>query len=54
MEAGRFENIPSVTERVIRILAEVEHVHVCGGPTPSFERAKNALQRMGRKVQAVR
>lgn len=40
---GRFENIPPVTERVIRILAEVEHVHVCGGPTPSYEQAKKAL-----------
>lgn len=40
---GRFENIPSVTERVIRILAEVEHVHVCGGPTPSYEQAKQSL-----------
>lgn len=40
---GRFENIPAVTERVIRILADVEHVHVCGGPSHAFEQAKLAL-----------
>ena len=28
---GRFTNIPSVTDRMVRILAEVEHVHVLGG-----------------------
>jgi agmatine deiminase len=41
---GRFEKIPPVTERVIRILAEVEHVHVCGGPSHAFEQAKLALE----------
>lgn len=36
---GRFEAIPPVTERLIRILAEVEHVHVCGGPESSHAHA---------------
>ncbi len=40
---GRFEAIPPVTERMIRVLAEVEHVHVCGGPEPSFETASRIL-----------
>lgn len=41
---GRLETIPPVTERVIRILAEVEHVHVCGGPPAAHQQARAALQ----------
>jgi agmatine deiminase len=36
---GLFEAIPPVTERIIRTLAEVEDVHVLGGPRPSYELA---------------
>ncbi|MCU0714109.1 MAG: agmatine deiminase family protein, partial [Pirellula sp.] len=36
---GLFEAIPPVTERVIRTLAEVETVHVLGGPNSSYEMA---------------
>ena len=28
---GKFTNIPRVTERLVRTLAEVEHVHILGG-----------------------
>lgn len=40
---GRFESIPKVTERVIRTLAEVEHVHVLGGPPQSLQSATQKL-----------
>ncbi|MFM8215004.1 MAG: agmatine/peptidylarginine deiminase, partial [Pirellula sp.] len=40
---GRLHTIPPVTERVIRTLAEVEKVHVLGGPSESFEAASRAL-----------
>lgn len=36
---GLFEAIPPVTERLIRTLAEVEKVHVLGGPDSSYESA---------------
>ncbi|MCU0720046.1 MAG: agmatine deiminase family protein [Pirellula sp.] len=36
---GLFEAIPPVAERMIRTLAEVEKVHVLGGPPPSYESA---------------
>jgi agmatine deiminase len=36
---GLFEAIPPVTERLIRTLAEVETVHVLGGPNSSHEMA---------------
>lgn len=35
--------IPPVTEQMIRILAEVEHVHVLGGPDESFRQASKQL-----------
>ncbi len=40
---GRFHTIPPATERMIRILAEVEHVHVVGGPPAIAAQARNAL-----------
>ena len=40
---GRLHAIPPVTERVIRTLAEVEKVHVLGGPSESFQAASGAL-----------
>lgn len=40
---GRFEFIPKVTERVIRTLAEVEHVHVLGGPSHSLKQSVQQL-----------
>ena len=40
---GKFSNIANVTERVIRTLAEVEHVHVLGGTTEATAQAKQAL-----------
>ncbi|XZE44361.1 agmatine deiminase family protein [Pirellulaceae bacterium SH467] len=40
---GLFDLIPPVTERMIRILAEVEHVHVLGGPDESYQRATHQL-----------
>ncbi len=40
---GLFDAIPKVTEAMIRILAEVEHVHVVGGPSESYEIAKKRL-----------
>jgi agmatine deiminase len=36
---GRFTNIPNVAERMIRTLAEVEHVHVLGGTPEATEQA---------------
>lgn len=41
---GRFHCIPPVTEQVIRTLAEVEHVHVLGGPSESLSLARKALE----------
>lgn len=35
--------IPPITEQLIRILAEVEHVHVLGGPSESFQQASKQL-----------
>jgi agmatine deiminase len=40
---GKFESIPLVTERMIRILAEVEHVHVLGGTPEAQLQCENAL-----------
>jgi len=40
---GKFTNIPQVTERVVRTLAEVEHVHVLGGTTEATAQAKQSL-----------
>ena len=40
---GRFTNIPHVTERVVRTLAEVEHVHVLGGTPESNLQARQFL-----------
>lgn len=40
---GRFENIPDVTERMIRTLAEVEHVHVLAGSPESLVQANRKL-----------
>jgi agmatine deiminase len=40
---GRLAAIPKVTEHMIRVLAEVEHVHVLGGPPESYEVASEAL-----------
>ena len=37
---GRLHAIPPVTERVIRTLAEVEKVHVLGGPSESSQALK--------------
>jgi agmatine deiminase len=41
---GRFDKIPAVTEQMIRIVSEVEHVHVCGGPPKSLQAARKALE----------
>ena len=40
---GRLHTIPPLTERIIRTLAQVETVHVLGGPSQSFEFASKAL-----------
>ncbi len=40
---GRFTNIPLVTERMVRILAEVEHVHVLGGTPEATSQAQQSL-----------
>lgn len=40
---GLFPAIPRVTERMIRILSEVEQVHVLGGPDPSYQQAMQKL-----------
>lgn len=40
---GKFTNIPYVTERMVRILAEVEHVHILGGTPGSFLQARQFL-----------
>jgi agmatine deiminase len=40
----RFHAIPPVTEQIIRTLAEVEHVHVLGGPETSLRSARQTLQ----------
>jgi agmatine deiminase len=40
---GRFTNIPLVTERMVRILAEVEHVHVLGGTPEATFQAQQSL-----------
>lgn len=39
----RFTNIPAVTERMVRILAEVEHVHVLGGTPEAIDQAQHSL-----------
>lgn len=40
---GRLHTIPPITELIIRTLAEVETVHVLGGPSESFDVASKAL-----------
>jgi agmatine deiminase len=40
---GRLHTIAPVTERIIRTLAEVETVHVLGGPSETFQAASKAL-----------
>ncbi len=40
---GLMETIPSVAEKMIRSLAEVEHVHVLGGPPESEAQAREVL-----------
>jgi agmatine deiminase len=40
---GKFESIPPVTERMVRILAEVEHVHVLGGTPEAQSQCEKAL-----------
>jgi agmatine/peptidylarginine deiminase len=40
---GKFESIPPVTERMVRILAEVEHVHVLGGNPEAQSQCEKAL-----------
>lgn len=44
---GKFDSIPPVTERMVRILAEVEHVHVLGGTPESLLQCETALQGVG-------
>jgi agmatine deiminase len=41
---GKFSHIPLVTERMIRILAEVEHVHVLGGAPDPLNQARKIFQ----------
>jgi len=41
---GRLHAIPPVTELMIRTLAEVETVHVLGGPSQSYEVARKTLE----------
>jgi agmatine deiminase len=41
---GRFTTIPSVSERMIRILADVEQVHVLGGPPSAAKTARQQLR----------
>lgn len=40
---NRFENIPATFERLIRTLAEVEEVHVLGGPSDSTQIARETF-----------
>ncbi|MEQ1826641.1 MAG: agmatine deiminase family protein [Pirellula sp.] len=40
---GKFNSIPAVTERMVRILADVENVHVLGGSAESLRQANQAL-----------
>lgn len=40
---GRVELIPRVTEHMIRVISEVEHVHVLGGPPEAHAAATQAL-----------
>jgi agmatine deiminase len=40
---GKFASIPPVTERMVRILAEVEHVHILGGNPKAHEQCSQAL-----------
>ena len=40
---GKFEGIPRVSERMVRILAEVEHVHVLGGTPDAIVQAQQML-----------
>ena len=41
---GRFSNIPQVAERLVRTLAEVEHVHVLGGTPEATAQARSLLR----------
>jgi len=41
---GRFEKIPQAFQRMIETLADVENVHVLGGPQESFDLAQAALE----------
>ncbi len=41
---NRFEKIPSIFERKIRTLAEVEKVHVLGGPPDAFREAESLFR----------
>jgi agmatine deiminase len=43
---GRLHTIPPITEQLVRTLAEVETVHVLGGPSESFEVASKTLARI--------
>lgn len=47
---GRFDRIPPVFEQKIRILSEVEDVHVLGGPPGSFELASERLHDCQRAI----
>jgi agmatine deiminase len=47
---GLFDAIPPVTERVIRTLAEVETVHVLGGPDHSYDAARKQLDHVSNVV----
>jgi agmatine deiminase len=41
---NRFENIPATFERLVRVIAEVEQVHVLGGPAASLASARHCLE----------
>ncbi len=41
--SGRFENIPHATERMVRTLSEVEHVHILGGNEEATQQARHFL-----------
>jgi agmatine deiminase len=47
---GRFDNIPATFERLIRTLAEVEDVHVLGGPEVSYQQAVETLHDCERAI----
>ncbi len=40
---GRFEHVPATFEQMVRTLADVEHVHVLGGPPHTLALAKEAI-----------